>query len=68
MKTFAVMSGNIVSNIIIAEDISDGEELGLTLIEYNPENSSGIGYTYDEETGLFSPPVIVEEPIIEEIV
>lgn len=67
MKTFAVMTGTIVSNIIVAEDETVGEQLGVTLIEYTTENSAGVGYTYDESTGLFSPPVIVEEPIIEEI-
>jgi hypothetical protein len=60
MKTFAVMTGLRVSNIIIAEDESVGEELGVTLIEYTQENPAGIGYTWDGEK--FNPPVI-EEPV-----
>lgn len=65
MKTFAVMSGNLVTNCIVAEDISVGEQLGVTLIEYTLENSAGIGYTYDENTGTFIPPVYVEEVPVE---
>jgi len=61
MKTFAVMVGNTVSNVIMAENESVGEVLGITVIEYTPENPAGIGWTYDEATGLFSPPIQVEE-------
>jgi hypothetical protein len=61
MKTFAVMSGILVTNCIVADDISVSEDLGLKLIEYTFENPAGIGYIYDEQTGLFSPPVITED-------
>jgi hypothetical protein len=57
MKTFAVMVGNTVSNVIMAENESVGEVLGITVIEYTPENPAGIGWTYDEATKLFSPPI-----------
>jgi len=61
MATFAVMSGNMVSNVIVADDKEQAEkDLGVTLIEYTPENSAGIGWTMDE-TGKFNPPVEVEE-------
>lgn len=60
-KTFAMMTGNSVSNIIMADDKEATEEaLRCTLIEYTPENPAGIGYTYDSETGKFISPVIDE--------
>ena len=62
MATYAMMSGNVVSNIIMADDKEATEAaLHCTLIEYTPENPAGIGWTYDSETGKFNPPVI-EEP------
>lgn len=65
MATFAVMSGNTVENIIMADDKEATEAaLGCILIEYTAENPAGIGWTYDSETGKFVAPV-VEEPIEE---
>lgn len=65
MATFAMMSGNSVSNVIVADDKEATEAaLNCKLIEYTPENPAGIGWTYDEETGKFNPPV-VEEPAAE---
>lgn len=61
MKTFAVMAGNTVSNVIAAEDESVGEVLGIKVVEYTPENPACISWTYDEATGLFSPPIQQEE-------
>lgn len=55
MATFAVMTGNMVSNVIVADDKHDAEQaLNVTLIEYTPENPAGIGWTYED--GKFSPP------------
>ena len=63
MATFAMMSGNSVSNVIVADDKEATEAaLHCKLIEYTPENPAGIGWTYDEETGRFNPPVVEEEP------
>lgn len=63
MPTFAMMGGNSVTNIIMADDKEATEAaLNCTLIEYTAENPAGIGYTYDEETGRFIPPVVEEEP------
>jgi hypothetical protein len=57
MATYAVMGGNTVSNVIVADDPQDASNaLGAKLIEYTPENPAGIGWTYDEETGRFSQP------------
>lgn len=58
MATFAMMSGNSVSNIIVAEDKEATEAaLNCTLIEYTPENPCGIGWTYDPEMGKFIEPL-----------
>lgn len=62
MANYAMMSGNSVSNIIMADDKEATEAaLGCTLIEYTPENPAGIGWTYDPETGKFVAPV-TDEP------
>jgi len=62
MATFAMMSGNTVSNVIVADDKEATEAaLGCTLIEYTPENPAGIGWSYDPETGKFE--ASVEGPV-----
>jgi len=62
MATFAVMSGNTVSTVIVADNKEQCEaDLGVTLIEYTPENPAGIGWTYDEVTGKFATPIVEEE-------
>jgi hypothetical protein len=59
MATFAMMSGNTVSNVIVAEDKEQAEnDLGVSLIEYTPENPAGIGWVYDEATNKFTAPVV----------
>jgi hypothetical protein len=60
MATYAMMSGNTVSNVIVADDKEATEAaLGCTLVEYTPENPAGIGWAMDE-TGKFHPPVVEE--------
>lgn len=62
MATFAMMNGNSVINVIVADDKEATEAaLNCKLIEYTLENPAGIGWSYDEVTGKFNPPVI-EEP------
>jgi len=64
MATFAVMGGNTVSNVIVADDKEVTETtLGVTLIEYTPENPAGIGWTYDETADKFFPPTAVD-PVV----
>ena len=59
MGTYAMMSGNIVNNIIMADDKEATEiALGCQLIEFTSENPAGIGWIYDE-TGKFNPPEMV---------
>lgn len=61
MGTYALMGGNTVGNIIVADDKEATEAaLGCVLIEYTPENPAGIGWIYDEATGKFIPPAIEE--------
>ena len=61
MATYAMMAGNSVSNIIMADDKEATEAaLGCTLIEFTPDNPAGIGWTYDPETGKFVAPVVEE--------
>ena len=62
MATFAMMGGNVVSNIIVADDKEATETaLRCTLIEYTDENPAGIGWTYDPDTGKFNAPPAPEE-------
>ena len=62
MATFAMMSGNTVSTVIVADDKEATEAaLGCVLIEYTPENPAGIGWTFDETTGKFNAPIVEEE-------
>jgi uncharacterized protein YbjT (DUF2867 family) len=57
MATYAMMSGNTVSNIIMADDKEATEAaLNCVLIEYTAENPAGIGWTYDSETNTFIEP------------
>ena len=62
MPTFAMMSGNTVDNIIMADDKEATEAaLRCVLIEFTSENPAGIGWSYDPETGTFVAPVVEEE-------
>ena len=68
-KTCAVLSNNIVTNVILCDDIKEASEaLGTILIEYTDENPAVIGGTYDEKTNkFFAPkPAVVEEPTAKE--
>ena len=61
MPTFAMMSGNTVDNIVMADDKQATEAaLRCTLIEFTPESPAGIGWSYDPETGVFTAPVEAE--------
>ena len=57
MPTFAMMNGNTVDNIIMADDKEATEAaLRCTLIEFTSENPAGIGWSYDPETNRFIAP------------
>ncbi len=58
-----MMSGNTVSNVIVADDKEATEAaLGCVLIEYTPENPAGSGWIYDETTKRFTAPEVIETP------
>jgi len=58
MATFAVMSGNTVSNVVSADTIEDAQiATGATCVEYTEANPAGIGWTFDGTT--FTPPVSI---------
>ena len=66
MATYAMMSGNSVSNVIVADDKAATEAaLNCVLIELTPENPAGIGWTMDED-GKFVAPIVEEEEEEEE--
>ena len=57
MKTFAVISGNIVTNFIAAETLEDAQIAG-EVVEIDPMKSNGFGWIYDKETNTFTEPLI----------
>lgn len=55
MAVYAMMSGNTVSNIIVADDKEATEAaLRCVLIEITSDNPGGTGWTYED--GKFVPP------------
>ena len=57
MKTFAIVTSNTVSNIIMADNKEETElALNCVLIEYTADNPAGIGWIYDEATKTFISP------------
>jgi len=55
MPTFAVLSSNTVSNVIVADDQTIAETVtGAVCVEYTDENPAGIGWIYDETNGTFT--------------
>lgn len=61
MAYFAVMSGNTVSNVIVADTLADAEAAtNATCIEYTETNPAGIGNVWDEATNTFTKPEVAE--------
>lgn len=61
MGIYAMMSGNTVGNIIVADDKEITEQaLGCILIEITPDNPAGIGWTLGENSWI-APTEITEE-------
>jgi hypothetical protein len=57
MATYAVMNGNTVTNIIVADNKEEASKvMGAELIEYTSENPAGIDWIYDEAIGRFTAP------------
>lgn len=50
MKTFAVIENEVVTNIIVCDDLETAEQVTQTLcIEYTEDNPVHIGWIYDGE-------------------
>jgi hypothetical protein len=65
-KNYAVIQGNTVSNIIVADTKEIAEQVtGLTCIEYTAENPASIGSIWNGTT--FEPPVIEAIEVVEHI-
>jgi len=65
-----MISGNSVSNIIMADDKEATEAaLRCTLVEITPNNPGGIGWTIGEDGKFIAPPVkeITETPTVETV-
>ena len=60
-KTFAILNGDIVSNIITAETIEDAELVAPGCIEYTDENPAQIDWIYDSKTNKFLAPEVAPE-------
>jgi hypothetical protein len=61
MANFAIITGNIVSNIIVADTKEIAEQItGANCIEYTGENPVGIGYVYDPVEDVFTYPAVSE--------
>lgn len=64
MANFAVLSGGVVSNIIVADKKETAEYItGTTCIEYDETNPANLGHTYDERYKVFSPQGTKYNPI-----
>jgi hypothetical protein len=61
MANFAVMNGNLVLNVIVADTKEIAEQVtGVNCIEYTTENPAGIGHTWDGSI-FIAPPLEVTE-------
>lgn len=60
MTNFAVISGNAIMNIIVADTKEIAEAVtNLTCVEYTTENPAGIGWIYNGST--FEQPEVPNE-------
>lgn len=67
MAKFAILSGDIVTNIIIADSLEEANKIG-NAIEYTSENPASMGGKYNFETGKFLRLSTKEESIEETVV
>lgn len=67
MSNFAVLSGDVVSNIIVADSLEIAEAVtGSICIEYTNENPAGVNFLYNKETKTFTGPVNTFNNIVKE--
>jgi hypothetical protein len=66
MANFAVVNGNIVDNVIVAESLEIAQEItGKVCIEYTDENPAAIGWAYNEKTQKFGAVEATTEAVLE---
>ena len=66
MARYAVINGNIVSNVIMADDKEATEAaLNCVLVEFTDDNPASVGGSYNPETGRFVTPVVEEDLTVE---
>ena len=64
MARYAMISGDTVTNTVIADDKEATEAaLSCVLVECADNVMVGIGYTYNFETGEFTAPVRLEDVV-----
>jgi hypothetical protein len=57
MPNYAVKTGNVIYNTIVADSLAIAEEVAkATCIEITQELPLGIGWVYDEEYSEWAPP------------
>lgn len=57
MKKFAILSGNKVENIIVADSIEDARAVVPGCVEIDEFQFCGVGAVYDKETNTFANPL-----------
>lgn len=54
----AVISGNVVDNVVMIEDAKlASADLKMPVIELPDDSPVGIGWFYDSSLGVFNPPI-----------
>lgn len=61
MPHFAVISGNLVINVVVGDDQATVESVVNAPCIDITENPAGIGWTFDEATGTFIRPEVPAE-------
>ena len=62
MATYAILTGNQVTNVIVADTENDALAVspkGVTAVKYTADNPAGIGWTFNEKANTFSNPAEV---------
>ena len=66
IATYAIVIGGIVDNIILTNNKEESEmHLGCDLIESTDDNPAYMGGSYDQKTGKFNQPEIIDQPLQE---
>jgi len=64
MTHFAILSGDIVANVIVANTLADAEiATNSVCVEITEDNSAGIGFIYDAKSGKCTRPAETTDPV-----